>query len=77
MKNARPVSKGQVFLHQIEYVLLLPKQKPDWTDSYIKEVKLTNEVYKEKCFMDDAAISKPGLHCDRKRDKTRKQNQKI
>ena len=29
MKNAQPVSKGQAFLHQLQYVLLPRKQKPD------------------------------------------------
>ena len=29
MKRARPVSKGQAFLHQLQYVLLPRKQKPD------------------------------------------------
>ena len=29
MKNARPVSKEQAFLHQVQYILFPRKQKPD------------------------------------------------
>ena len=29
MKKARPVSKGQAFLRQVQYVLLLQKKEPE------------------------------------------------
>ena len=41
MKTEQPISKGQTFLHQVQYALLLMKQKQVWGNTVKSERKQT------------------------------------
>ena len=53
MKNARPVSKGLAFFHQVQYVLLPQKQKLDTAFVGVGRITADEERF---------VLSKPVLH---------------